>query len=69
MTAELTREELEVRIADVADNLRELIERATATIGAADDERSNEQIEEQQALFERLIKRRDAIDQAEQRLV
>jgi len=58
------RAELEVRIAEVADNLRSLLERAAAVSGAADDQLLTDQIEEQQTLFERLVKERDDYDQA-----
>jgi hypothetical protein len=60
----LDRAELEVRIAEVADNLRSLLERAAAVSGAADDQLLTDQIEEQQTLFERLVKERDDYDQA-----
>ncbi|KQV80020.1 hypothetical protein [Rhizobium sp. Root1220] len=64
MTQELTREELEIRIADVSENIRTLIEQAAAISGAADEERADERIEEQQALYELLVRQRDALDQA-----
>lgn len=64
MTEELNRDELELRIAEVSENLRTLIEQAAAVSGAASEERINDRIEEQQALYEELVKRRDALDQS-----
>jgi hypothetical protein len=65
MTEDLTRAELETRIAEVSENLRTLIEQAAAVSGAADEERIDGRIEEQQQLYELLVSKRDAIDQAE----
>jgi hypothetical protein len=64
MTEDLTRAELETRIAGVSENLRTLIEQAAAVSGAADEERIDGRIEEQQQLYELLVSKRDAIDQA-----
>ena len=64
METVVDRAELEVRIAEVADNLRSLLERAAAVNGAADDQLLTDQIDEQQTLFERLVKERDDYDQA-----
>jgi hypothetical protein len=50
---------LEERIAIVQDNLRELLEQATGSSGAADEERLAARIAEQQALLERLTRQRD----------
>lgn len=58
---ELNRDELERRIADVSENLRTLIEHAAAYSGAADEELYNDRIEEQQALYDELVKRRDEL--------
>lgn len=64
MTEDLTRDELEARIAAVSENLRTLIEEAAAYSGAADEERASSRIEEQQALYDQLVARRDALDAA-----
>ncbi|MGO4440144.1 hypothetical protein [Rhizobium sp. RAF56] len=64
MSEDLSRDELEIRIAEVSENIRTLIEQAAAVSGAADEERIDEQLEEQQALYEELVKRRDALDQS-----
>jgi hypothetical protein len=50
---------LEERIAIVQDNLRELLEQATGSSGAGDEERLSARIAEQQALLERLTRQRD----------
>ncbi|KAA0698310.1 hypothetical protein DTW90_15750 [Neorhizobium sp. P12A] len=60
----LSRDELETRIAEVSENIRTLIEQAAAVSGPADEERINDRIEEQQALYEELVKQRDALDQS-----
>jgi hypothetical protein len=60
----LSRDELETRIAEVSENIRTLIEQAAAFSGAADEERASERIEEQQALYEELVKQRDALDRS-----
>lgn len=57
----LTIPELDRRIAIIRENLRELIEQATAYSGAADEERASERIAEQEEELERLIKRRDEL--------
>ena len=51
-------EELDARIAVVRGNLRELIERASAHSGAADDELMARRIAEQEAQLESLKQRR-----------
>lgn len=65
MSEDLSRDELEIRIAEVSENIRTLIEQAAAVSGPADEELINERIEEQQALYDELVKRRDALDQSE----
>jgi len=57
----LTIPELDRRIAIIRENLRELIEQATAYSGAADEERASERIAEQEEELERLTKRRDEL--------
>lgn len=51
--------EIDERIAIVRENLSELLEQATGSSGAADDELLSERIAEQQALLERLTTQRD----------
>jgi len=55
--------EIEERIAEVRDNLRELVEQAAAYSGAADDELISQRIADQEALLDRLTKERDALAQ------
>lgn len=54
---ELSRSEIEQRIAVVSENLRVLTEKAAALSGAADDEIINQQLEEQQAVYDELKSR------------
>ena len=56
--------EIDARIADVKENLRELVEQAAAYSGAADDELVSQRIADQEALLERLTKQRDTLAQA-----
>lgn len=53
--------ELDRRIAIVRENLRQLIEQATAYSGAADEERNADRIADQQEKLDALIKTRDAL--------
>ena len=53
--------ELDQRLSVVHDNLRELVEQAAAYSGAADEERMNSRIAEQQAQLEQLPQQRDAL--------
>jgi len=55
--------EVEARIADVRENLRELVEQAAAYSGAADDELVSQRIADQEALLERLTEQRDRLAQ------
>lgn len=57
----LTIPEIDSRIAVIRENLRELIEQATAFSGAADEERTSDRIAEQEEELERLTKRRAAL--------
>ena len=43
------------------DNIRQLIERAAAFLGAEDEDRKADRIAQQQEELERLIKQRDAL--------
>ena len=54
----LTIAELDERIAALRENLRELMEQATAYSGAADEELISQRIEEQEAELERLTNQR-----------
>ncbi|KAB2683673.1 hypothetical protein F9K82_23330 [Brucella pseudogrignonensis] len=54
---ELSRSEIEQKLAVVAENLRVLTEKAAALSGAADDEIINQQIDEQQAVYDELKSR------------
>jgi len=53
--------EIDQRIADIRENLRELIEQAAAFSGAADDDRTSQRIADQQAELDRLTKEREEI--------
>ena len=53
--------QIDERLSDVRDNLRQLVEQAAAYSGAADEERSTDRIAEQEAEIEQLIKQRDAL--------
>lgn len=57
----LTIPEIDKRIEVIRENLRELIEQATAFSGAADEERTSDRIAEQEEELERLTKRRDEL--------
>ena len=60
----LTIKELDARIADVKENLRELVEQAAAISGAADEDLASQRIADQEALLERLTKERDGLARA-----
>jgi hypothetical protein len=53
--------EIEDRIAVVKENLRELTEQATASLGEADDERAAGRITEQEQELKTLEDRRDEV--------
>jgi len=53
--------EIEQRIAAVRENLRDLVEQATGSSGAADEELMSQRIAEQQTLLENLTRRRDEL--------
>ena len=61
MTDEVTLSELETRIAAIRENIRELIERAAALSGAADEDRMANRIADQEAKLEALILEREAL--------
>jgi len=56
-----TLAELDQRIADIRENLRELVEQAAAFSGAADEELMSQRIADQQAQLERLTKEREEL--------
>ncbi|HEX4080483.1 MAG TPA: hypothetical protein VHX61_16605 [Rhizomicrobium sp.] len=56
--------EIDARIADIRENLRELVEQAAAYSGPADDELVSQRIADQEAEIERLTKLRDELTQA-----
>jgi hypothetical protein len=53
--------ELDQDIAAVRENIRVLMEQATAYSGAEDEERNADRIAEQDALLTRLLKEREAL--------
>ena len=55
--------EIDAQIADVRENLRELVEQATADSGAADEELISQRISDQEALLARLTEQRDRLAQ------
>ncbi len=57
----LSQQELEDRMAIVRDNIRHLIEQATAQSGAGDESRNADRLADQQAENDRLTKERDAL--------
>ena len=57
----LSRSELNDRIAILRDNIRQLIEQAAASSGAADESRNADRLAVQNEELERLIKQRDAL--------
>jgi len=54
--------EIDERIAILRNNIRELVEQASALSGAGDEELISRRIAEQEAELERLTKRRGEID-------
>jgi uncharacterized small protein (DUF1192 family) len=57
----LSLPEIDDRIAIVRDNIRQLIERAAAYSGAADESRNADRIAEQEEELQRLQAQRDAL--------
>ena len=53
--------ELNDRIAVLRDNIRQLVEQASASSGAQDEERTSERIAQQQEELDKLVKERDAM--------
>jgi hypothetical protein len=61
MTSGLSLPELEDRIAITRDNIRQLTEQATASLGAESDERIADRIAQQNEMLQTLIEERDAL--------
>ena len=61
MTDDATLTELNTRIAAIRENIRELIEQASAYSGAADQERTADRIADQETQLAALLKKRDAL--------
>jgi len=61
MTSGLSLPELEDRIAITRDNIRQLTEQATASLGAEDEERIADRIAQQNEMLQTLIQERDAL--------
>jgi hypothetical protein len=59
----LTIDEIDRRIAVLRDNLRQLVEQAAGSSGAADEERVSQRIADQQAELDSLIKQREGMSQ------
>ena len=59
MTQSAPSTDLETRIADVRDNIRELTEQAAAYSGGADEARTAARIAGQEALLAELLKERE----------
>ena len=57
----LSLPELEDRIAILRDNIRQLIEQAAASSGAADESRNADRIAEQEAELQQLVAQRDEL--------
>ena len=56
--------EIDARIAEIRENLRDLVEQAAAYSGAADDELVSQRITDQETLLARLTEQRDKLAQA-----
>jgi hypothetical protein len=61
MNDDETLGELDMRMALIRENIRELIEQAAAYAGAADEDRNAERIADQDAQLAELLKKRDVI--------
>jgi len=57
----LSLQEINGRIAVIRDNIRQLIEQASASSGAQDEERTSGRIAQQQEQLDKLVKERDAM--------
>ena len=61
MTSGLSIPEFDDRIAIARDNIRQLTEQATASLGAEDEERVADRITQQNETLQKLIQERDAL--------
>lgn len=61
MTDSASIEELNARISAIRDNLRQLIEQAAGSSGAADEDRTSSRIAEQELELARLAEQRDEL--------
>jgi hypothetical protein len=61
MTSGLSIPELDDRIAMARDNIRQLTEQATASLGADDEERIADRIAQQNETLQKLVQERDAL--------
>jgi hypothetical protein len=61
MTSGLSISELDDRIAMARDNIRQLTEQATASLGADDEERIADRIAQQNETLQKLVQERDAL--------
>ena len=61
MTSGLSIPELDDRIAIARDNIRQLTEQATASLGAEQEERVADRIAQQNETLQKLIQERDAL--------
>jgi hypothetical protein len=57
----LSLEEIDRRIAIVRDNIRQLIEQATAFSGAGDEDRNADRMTQQHEELQRLLKERETL--------
>jgi uncharacterized small protein (DUF1192 family) len=62
MSDNLSRSELDDRIAILRDNIRQLVEQAAAVSGAQNEERTADRIAQQEAELDKLVAQRDALD-------
>jgi hypothetical protein len=61
MTSGLSIPELNDRIAIARDNIRQLTEQATASLGAEDEERVADRIAQQNEMLQKMIQERDEL--------
>jgi hypothetical protein len=61
MTSGLSIPELDDRIAMARDNIRQLTEQATASLGDDDEERIADRIAQQNEMLQKMVQERDAL--------
>jgi hypothetical protein len=64
MSDGLSRSELEERIAEIRQNISQLVEQAAGSSGAADETRTADRIADLEEQLRALIKRKDAMPRA-----